>query len=127
MRINHGRDAGALSLHQRENFTGEVWADPVVIGAEGVSMHHVFFAPRGRTNWHTHEIGQILHVTSGSGLVFSKNDGRVEIRAGDVIWIEPGEVHWHGAGEQTFLVHTAISLGGHEWLDPVTDEQYAAG
>jgi quercetin dioxygenase-like cupin family protein len=126
MKINYGRAAGARSLHQSENFTGEVWADPVVIDAEGVTMHHVFFAPRGRTFWHTHDAGQILYVTSGSGRVVSRDGGSAEIRAGDVVWIEPGEVHWHGADEGSYLVHTAISLGGHEWLDPVTDEQYDA-
>jgi hypothetical protein len=31
-----------------------------------------------------------------------------------------------GADESTYLMHTAISLGGHHWLEPVTDEEYAA-
>jgi quercetin dioxygenase-like cupin family protein len=124
MKISRGRDSSSFSLHQQQNFSGEVWADPVVIDVDGVSMHHVFFAPRGRTHWHTHEVGQLLHVTSGSGFVFSKVGGRAAIRAGDTVWIEPGEVHWHGAGEDAFLVHIAISLGGHEWLDPVTEEEY---
>jgi quercetin dioxygenase-like cupin family protein len=126
MRINYGRAPGANSLHQTENFTGEVWADPVMIDAVGVTMHHVFFAPRARTYWHTHDAGQILYVTSGSGRVVSRHGGAAKVRAGDVVWIEPGEEHWHGADEGTYLVHTAVSLGGHEWLAPVTDEEYDA-
>jgi hypothetical protein len=25
------------------------------------------------------------------------------------------------------MLHLAISLGGHDWLDPVTDEEYEEG
>jgi quercetin dioxygenase-like cupin family protein len=125
MRVSHGR-TGAQSLHQRENFTGDVWADPVVTDILGATMHHVFFAPRARTFWHTHETGQLLCITSGSGKVFSRSTGGVVVRPGDIVWIEPGEVHWHGASDDSFLVHTAVSLGSHEWMEPVSDEDYAA-
>ncbi len=125
MKINHGRVAGALSIRQGETFTGDVWADPVLTGVEGVSVHNVFFAPQARTYWHRHDRGQILYVTSGSGRVFSRDGGGARVRAGDVVWIEPHEEHWHGADEGSYVVHIAISLGGHAWLDPVTDEEYA--
>jgi len=53
-----------------------------------------------------------------------------EIRAGDVVWIPPGEKHWHGAGPTTVMMHVAMQEaldGKHvEWLEPVTDEQYKA-
>jgi quercetin dioxygenase-like cupin family protein len=126
MKINHGRVAGAHSIRQGETFTGEVWADPVLTSVEDVSVHNVFFTPQARTYWHRHDRGQILYVTSGSGRVFSRDNGGAHIRAGDVVWVEPGEVHWDGADEGSYLVHIAISLGGHQWLEPVTHEEYAA-
>lgn len=124
MEVRHGRVPDVGSLRQSETYSGEVWADPVLADVPGVSMHHVFFAPGARTFWHTHGGGQILHVTSGRGMVVSRTTGAVVVRAGDVIWIEPGEPHWHGASENTYLVHTAISLGPPEWLGPVTDQDY---
>jgi quercetin dioxygenase-like cupin family protein len=127
MKVIHGRAPDTGSVRQGETFTGDVWADPVLTDVEGVSVHNVFFLPRARTHWHRHDAGQILCVTSGSGRVCSRDRGAVQIRAGDVVWIEPDEEHWHGADEGTYLSHVAISLGGHEWLEPVTDENYAAG
>jgi hypothetical protein len=38
--------------------------------------------------------------------------------------------HWHGAAPDSWLTHIAISTnaqrGDAEWLEPVTDEEYAA-
>ena len=54
----------------------------------------------------------------------------VEIRAGDTVWIPPGEKHWHGAGPDTAMTHIALqeALDGSavEWMEPVTDSDYAA-
>jgi len=46
---------------------------------------------------------------------------------GDVVWIPPGEEHWHGAAPGSYMLHTAISLGDADWLEPVTDEEYEEG
>jgi quercetin dioxygenase-like cupin family protein len=124
--VSHGRAAGTGSRQQTETFTGDVWADPVIVGVDGASVHHVFFAPGSRTYWHTHEAGQVLQITSGAGRVVSRKQGVVEVRAGDVVFIEPGEVHWHGAARDSYLVHTATSLGGHEWLEEVSETDYEA-
>ena len=49
-------------------------------------------------------------------------------RAGDTVWFEPGERHWHGASPTTAMTHIAIAemLDGKavEWREHVTDEQY---
>jgi quercetin dioxygenase-like cupin family protein len=126
MRISHGRMAEARSIRQGDTFTGDVWADPVLTGVEGASVHNVFFTPRARTHWHRHDRGQILYVSAGSGRVASRDHGGTRIGTGDVVWIEPDEEHWHGADESSYLVHIAISLGDHAWLGPVTDDEYAA-
>jgi hypothetical protein len=31
-----------------------------------------------------------------------------EIRSGDVVYIEPGEEHWHGATPDRFMAHVAV-------------------
>ena len=51
------------------------------------------------------------------------------IRPGDVVYIEPGEEHWHGATPDRFMAHVAIQEADAEgrvvtWLEHVTDEQY---
>jgi quercetin dioxygenase-like cupin family protein len=89
----------------------------------------VRFEPGARTHWHTHPLGQTLLVVAGSGRAQSWGGPIREIKAGDVVWIPPGEKHWHGAGPTTSLTHIAIqeALNGSpvEWLEPVTDAQYS--
>jgi quercetin dioxygenase-like cupin family protein len=111
-------------------FTGEVRIDPLFQApdpalVQGVS---VTFEPGARTAWHTHPLGQTLVVTAGCGRV-QRDGGKVEeIRPGDVVWIAPGEKHWHGAAPTTAMTHIAIHerQGGKavDWLEHVSDEQY---
>src|ERR1700722_14918567 len=93
-----------------EWFTGHVWLDPLAAppSPARASMLSVHFAPGARTNWHTHPLGQTLYVTEGVGLVQRKGGPIEEIRAGDVVWFEPNEVHWHGAAPKHFMTHLAI-------------------
>jgi quercetin dioxygenase-like cupin family protein len=51
----------------------------------------VSFAPGARTAWHTHPLGQALHVVSGIGWVQVEGEQPQPIRTGDSVWIEPGE------------------------------------
>jgi quercetin dioxygenase-like cupin family protein len=113
-------------------FTGNVRIDPLNATPEPsrVSCALVTFEPGARTAWHFHPLGQTLVVTQGSGWVQSEGQPKIEIRAGDVVWCPPNEKHWHGATGTTAMSHIAIqeSLDGKpvEWLEKVTDEQYAA-
>jgi len=126
MRISRGRARGVPSEARTQTFTGEVWADPVLPETQGVTINNVFFAPGARTHWHSHERGQVLHVLAGQGYACLRDGQPEEIRAGDVVFFEPGEEHWHGAAASSYMLHLAISLGGHDWLDPVTDEDYGS-
>ncbi len=117
-----------------EYFTGNVRIDPLFQAndptrAVGAS---VTFEPGARTAWHTHPLGQTLIVTAGCGLVQRWNgDSIQEIRPGDVIWIPPGEKHWHGATATTGMTHIAIQeqIEGKtaDWMEKVSDEQYKMG
>src|SRR6185295_17049961 len=111
-------------------FTGTVRVDPLfqAPAPARVSTATVTFEPGARTAWHTHPLGQTLIVISGAGRV-RRWDGPIEeIRPGDVVWIQPGEKHWHGAAPTTAMTHIAVQeqLDGKaaEWMEKVTDEQY---
>jgi quercetin dioxygenase-like cupin family protein len=114
-------------------FTGTVWQDPIIEAPEParVRSNVVSFDPGARTAWHTHPLGQTLYVVAGCGRAQMWGGPVQEIRAGDVIWIPPGEKHWHGAGPQTAMTHISIqeALDGQaiEWLEKVTDEEYLSG
>jgi quercetin dioxygenase-like cupin family protein len=113
-------------------FTGTVWQDPIIEAPAPARIRaaRVSFEPGARTAWHTHPLGQTLHVVSGLGRVQSWGGPIREIRAGDTVWIPPGEKHWHGAGPTTAMVHIAMqeALDGTHvtWMEHVTDAQYGA-
>lgn len=111
-------------------FTGQVWQDAVSSSTETQNLRSllVTFAPGGRTHWHTHPLGQTLYVTSGCGRIQSWGGPLQTISACDVIWIPPGEKHWHGAGPDTLMCHLALQEAEEgvaaQWLEAVSDTQY---
>ncbi|QPH55488.1 (R)-mandelonitrile lyase [Pontivivens ytuae] len=113
-----------------EYFTGTVLMTPIVQAPEPASLRalSVTFAPGARTNWHTHPLGQTLHVTSGQGLIALRDGAPEVIRAGDTVYIPPEVEHWHGAGPETAMTHIAMQEEPEAettWLDPVSDADYA--
>lgn len=113
-----------------EYFTGQVRIEPIISAADParVAAANVTFEPGARTTWHTHPLGQTLIVTVGFGRVQREGGPVEEIRPGDIVWFEPGEKHWHGAGPETAMSHIAIQekLNGSpvDWLEPVSDADY---
>jgi quercetin dioxygenase-like cupin family protein len=111
-------------------FTGTVWQDPIIEAPAPARIRaiRVSFEPGARTAWHTHPLGQTLHVVSGLGLVQVWGGPIREIRAGDTVWFAPGEKHWHGAGPKNAMVHIAMQEAvdgvSVEWQEHVSDEQY---
>jgi quercetin dioxygenase-like cupin family protein len=122
-----GEPAGPSTEHRTATFTGTVYADAVLDGTEGAAVTSVFFAPGGRTYWHSHEHGQVLHVLQGHGMVATEGGTPQPIGPGDVVWAAPGEVHWHGGGPRSMLLHLAVSLGQTSWHGPVSDTDYGGG
>lgn len=116
-----------------ENFTGSVWLDEIAAPSapSRLRMFNVHFAPGAHTAWHRHPHGQVLHVLAGEGFVQRKGGDAEGIRAGDTVWIEPDEWHWHGAGPRTFMTHLAVveaaeDGGTTEWDAHVGPEDYPA-
>lgn len=113
-----------------EWFTGTVRLDPIIQAPAParVQSASVTFEPGARTAWHTHPLGQTLIVMAGAGLAQRWGGPVEDIRPGDVIWIPPGEKHWHGAAATTAMTHIAMQeqLDGKvvEWMEKVSEELY---
>ncbi len=128
------RSDGQTVRGPSNSFTGTVYIDGVRNPDEqsAIGCAHVRFTPGARTAWHRHPKGQTLYVTDGIGLVATRHGGIQEIRPGDVVYIEPGEEHWHGATPDRFMAHIAMQEADDTgqvvtWLDHVTDDDYTAG
>jgi quercetin dioxygenase-like cupin family protein len=116
-----------------EWFTGDVWLDPIIAPHDAdqrMSGGLVRFAPAARTAWHSHARGQYLRVTEGTALCGTRDGTVVEARPGETIYTPPGEEHWHGAAEDSFMQHLALLEGADDpretttWLEHVADEDY---
>jgi quercetin dioxygenase-like cupin family protein len=113
------------------NFTGDVYVTPIKKpeGPSRLIASLVRFTPGARTNWHSHAVGQTLHITEGAGLVVGRDGTIIRMRAGDTVWTAPGEEHWHGGTADTFMCHIAMLESttdgdGTTWLESVTDKDY---
>jgi 4-carboxymuconolactone decarboxylase len=113
-----------------DNFTGSVTVQFLVQPKPPArtSSALVTFQPGARTAWHSHPLGQVLIVTAGIGRVQRWGDAIDEIKQGDIVWIPPGQKHWHGASPTSAMSHIAIveSLDGKsaDWMEKVNDAQY---
>ncbi len=116
-----------------EWFTGAVYIDAVAEpdGPFRLAAASVHFTPGARTAWHTHPAGQTVYVTEGEGRC-QRRGGPIEtIRAGDRVFFEPGEDHWHGAAPDRFMTHTAIQQQDESgnvvtWGAHVGEDEYGA-
>ena len=102
-------------------FTGEVHTQMLIDGAmaKQFSLNLVRFSAGSRTNWHIHSYEQGLIITEGKGIVATEAEEHV-VEAGDVVFVVPGEKHWHGATDTTAMTHLAILTPGETtMLEPV--------
>jgi quercetin dioxygenase-like cupin family protein len=113
-------------------FTGAVYLDTIAAPSDGsrISAASVHFTPGARTAWHRHPHGQTIWVTEGVGLCQRRGSPIEVIRAGDRVFFEPGEDHWHGAAPTRFMTHVAMQQANDAgsvvtWGDHVTDDEYA--
>jgi len=93
----------------------KVLAEPRDTGGYGILL--VTFAPGAKLNYHVHDSEQILFVTDGEGIVATPDEEK-KVTSGTFILIKPGEVHWHGATENSSFTHLAIQKPGIRLAKP---------
>jgi len=120
------------TIAPESNFTGKVWSNPIMPNdtTYNLIIGNVTFEPGARSNWHSHNSGQILLVTDGIGYYQERGKPIEVMKKGDVIKCRPGIEHWHGASPTRGCTHIAIvpntEKGIVKWLQPVTDKEYHA-
>ncbi|WP_017547477.1 cupin domain-containing protein [Salinicoccus carnicancri] len=107
-------------------FTGQSYLNVLVNERDvNVVVGNVTFEPACRNNWHIHTDGyQILLVTGGEGWYQEDGQEARKLVPGSVVVTHQGVKHWHGATENSWFEHIAITAGPSEFLEPVSDEQY---
>jgi quercetin dioxygenase-like cupin family protein len=122
---------GTTNPGPQESFTGNVYIDPIRDPNEQtkIGAANVHFSPGAHTAWHTHPKGQTIFVIEGIGLCQHEGGPIEVIRAGDIVYFEPNENHWHGATKNRLMVHIAMQEADDtgnvvEWGKHVTDDEY---
>ncbi len=113
-------------------FIGQSYLAP--LSTRQVGVFNVTFEPGCRNNWHVHCAdeggGQILVCVAGRGWYQAWGETARALAPGDVVNIPAGVKHWHGAARDSWFSHLAVEVPGEngrtQWLEPVTDAQYAA-
>jgi quercetin dioxygenase-like cupin family protein len=126
-----GSEQRVTTRARADYFTGTVWLDPIAVAASPghLRAYRVSFEPGARTAWHTHPLGQVLHVLTGVGRAQCAGGPVLTLRPGDTVLIQAGERHWHGAAPENAMCHLAMQEADGkgvdvEWLEQVTDSQY---
>ena len=138
--VNEAEEHGGFFGLGQENtayaryFIGKSYLKPLTDPQKTVFIANVTFEPGCRNNWHIHHAkkgcGQLLICVDGEGWYQEEGKPAQSLKPGDVVTI-PAEVkHWHGAKKDCWFSHLAVEVPGeetsNEWLEPVTDQAYAA-
>ena len=107
-------------------FTNKVHMTEIssIINSKEQNIYHVYFENGAKTKLHTHNGNQILIVTKGKGILetFSKKGNkkdhfgikriqRISLNLGDIVYIQKGTLHTHGAVNKKHLFsHIAINI-----------------
>lgn len=106
-----------------ENFVGKVTGHPTI----DIRTLRYSFEPGARTNWHSHEGGQVILIEKGHARVQEEGRAIREFGPRQSFVAEPGVKHWHGAFPTESLTQMAVSFGLTKWMEKVTEAQYSAG
>ena len=104
------------------NFTGKAFR----MDSKGYGLSRRGFEAAARSNWHTHEGGQLLFVEEGRMRVQIEGQKVKEVGKGESIFLPGGVAHWHGAIPAQPATQLSVTFGpGIKWMEHVTDDQYA--
>lgn len=73
-------------------FSGDVYPTIILTGEEPSRVHmgSVHFSPGARTAWHSHAVGQYLHIVGGTALVQERGKEIVTLTPRETIYTAPG-------------------------------------
>lgn len=99
-------------------FVGEVLRQNLVAEGDAASLRvtAVTFKDGARNRWHRHTTEQVLVVTNGRGIIATEAE-ELRVTPGDVVLVQPGERHWHGAEPGADLSHLSILVPGEITID----------
>lgn len=109
-------------------FIGDSYLNSLISADDNIDVHvaNVSFEPDCRNNWHVHHNGyQLLLVTAGEGWYQEFGKPAQKLHPGDAVAIHEGVKHRHGATKDSWFSHIAITKGSSEWLEEVSDADYA--
>lgn len=113
MIVNHVKDVNPVETKDEIVKQGPVTRKELVSAKDtgGFSVLLVSFGKGARLNFHAHTYEQILYVTEGKGIVATKDKEEI-VTLGSVVYIAPGEVHWHGATKDSTFAHICMQKPG---------------
>lgn len=109
-------------------FIGDSYLNSLISADDNIDVHvaNVSFKPDCRNNWHVHHNGyQLLLVTAGEGWYQEFGKPAQKLHPGDAVAIHEGVKYWNGATKDSWFSHIAITKGSSEWLEEVSDVDYA--
>lgn len=116
------QQATAPAAPDPANFTGTVTPH----GTADIRMLRYSFEAGARTNWHSHEGGQVVVVEKGRMRAQERGGPGQEFGPRETYVVAPGVAHWHGALPGEPLTQVALSYGLTTWMTRVSDAEYAA-
>lgn len=110
------------------SFTGQAYMHPLAPSKELQSLA-VTFEAEARTNWHTHDVGQLIVVTSGTCVYQLEGQEPKLLTPGEAFFFELGVNHWHGATSEGPMTHIAVTPFNDKgefvnWGEPVDDDTF---
>lgn len=100
------RDLSNEALFTGGKVTGQRLLGPDTDKALDILM--VKFAAGATNIFHTHDTGQVLYVTEGTGIVATETE-EIILKPGMIAYIPAGEKHRHGATNDSAFAHLSIS------------------
>ncbi len=92
----------------------------------GLNTSKLIFPAGSRSNWHSHEQGQLLMVETGHGRTQERGKPVRVVNPGEPWYTPAGVEHWHGAAPDEDALQWTIYAGAVKWLEPVSDAEYRA-
>jgi quercetin dioxygenase-like cupin family protein len=98
--VKDSRSQGSIRRQGGTAFRGSELSEKLLI-------MQVNFGLGVRNKFHSHTVEQVLIVTQGKRIVATEKE-EISVVPGDVIFIPPGEKHWHGAAKGATFSHLYI-------------------